>query len=638
MADMKDGFLKVAAASPELRVADCGFNTESIKKEMDRAHKNGVALLVLPELCVTAYTCDDLFTQRALLQAARRSILELAAYTKGKELVAVVGVPLEHKGWLYNTAAVLCDGELLGVVPKSYPPNYGEFYEQRWFAEAPPANERIEIQGRVYPFGSRLLFRCREMKEFVVGAEICEDLFVTLSPGAFLSLAGATVIANPSASDELVGKPAYRRDLVRVQSRKNIGAYVYCNSPPSESTTDLVYSAHNIIAENGYILKESKPFGPGYAETEIDVQLIEGERKRMTSVRKVAWFDGVETVEFSLKSAETALSRPVSQTPFVPGDPAELATRCEDILDIQCAGLRKRLDATGIPRMVLGVSGGLDSTLALLVALRTAAQMGRPASDVVGITMPSFGTTARTKGNAQKLCELTGASFREIDITRSVQQHLADIGHDGATPDTTYENAQARERTQVLMDVANMENGLVVGTGDLSELALGWCTYNGDHMSMYGVNASVPKTLIRHIVRHVADTEGDALKEVLYDILGTPISPELLPTKDGEITQKTEDVIGPYELHDFFLYYAVRWGFTPQKVRRLAVHAFSGSYSGDEIEKWLKVFTKRFFTQQFKRSCLPNGPKVGSVGLSPRGDWRMPSDASYALWMQMLES
>lgn len=634
---MKDGFIKVAAASPQVQVADCAFNTAGIKREIDRACERGVALLVLPELCVTAYTCDDLFTQRVLLRAAQESVLELAAYTKGKELVAVVGAPLEHKGLLYNTAAVLCGGQLLGVVPKSFPPNYGEFYEQRYFAEAPAANEHIEIMGKSYPFGSRLLFSCREIKGFVLGVEICEDLFVTLSPGAYLSLAGATVIANPSASDELVGKPAYRRDLVRVQSRKNIGAYVYCNAPPSESTTDLVYSAHNIIAENGYILAESKPFGEGYAETEIDVQLIKGERRRMTSVRKVVWFDGVEVIEFSLRPRETPLSRRVERMPFVPADPAELAARCEDILDIQCAGLRKRLEHTGISKIILGVSGGLDSTLALLVAARMSAAAGRPASDIIGVTMPAFGTTPRTNGNAKKLCELTGTSLREIDITETVTRHLGDIGHDRTTTDITYENAQARERTQVLMDIANMENGLVLGTGNLSELALGWCTYNGDHMSMYGINSSVPKTLIRGIVRHIADNEGGALGEVLSDILNTPVSPELLPAEGGAATQKTEDVVGPYELHDFLLYYMVRWGFTPQKVRRLAGEAFAGAYTDAEIVRWLRVFARRFFSQQFKRSCLPNGPKVGSVGLSPRGDWRMPSDASAALWLAQLE-
>lgn len=634
---MKDGYIKVAAASPEIRVADCIYNTASIKKAIDRAYKSNVALLVLPELCVTGYTCDDLFTQRTLLESAQKAVLDIAAYTKGKEMVVVLGAPLEHKGWLYNTAAVLCDGELLGVAPKSYPPNYGEFYEQRYFAEAPVSNEHIEIQGNVYPFGRRLLFSCREVKDFVIGAEICEDLFVTLSPGAYLSLAGATVIANTSASDELVGKPSYRRDLVRVQSRKNISAYVYCNAPTSESTTDLVYSAHNIIAENGYILSESKPFGEGYAETEIDVQSIAGERKRMTSVRKVAWFDGIEVIEFSLKSRETELSRGVEKHPFVPEDPVELATRCEDIFDIQCAGLGRRLEHTGIPKMVLGVSGGLDSTLALLVAARTAQKLGRPASDIIGITMPGFGTTDRTRTNAQKLCEIMGTTFRQIDITASVKQHLQDIGHDGKTTDIAYENAQARERTQILMDVANMENGLVIGTGNLSEQALGWSTYNGDHMSMYAVNNSVPKTLVARLIRYAADQAGGELKEVLYDILDTPISPELLPAQDGKITQKTEDVVGPYELHDFFLFYIVRWGFTPTKVRRLANCAFAGEYTDDEIVKWLRVFTKRFFNNQFKRSCVPNGPKIGSVGLSPRGDWRMPSDASYALWMSYLE-
>ncbi len=634
---MKDGFLKVAAASPSLRVADCDYNTAELIAAIDKAAGRGVRLLVLPELAVTSYSCEDLFLQSALLSAAKASLKKLAAATREKNLVAVVGLPLAVDGLLYNAAAVLCGGAVLGVVPKSFIPNYTEFYEARRFAGAPRENTAIELNGETVVFGAKQLFRCRELPEFVLGVEICEDLFTAISPCAWHAKAGATVVANPSASDELVTKPAFRRNLVAVQSAKTTCAYVYANAGPGESTNDVVFSAHDLIAENGALLAESRPFGEGWCETEIDLQRIANDRLRMTSVRGGERPAGYAVTEFSLALEETKLTREVAQRPFVPERGEERAERCEDILNIQCAALAKRLEHAHSDTAVIGVSGGLDSTLALLVTHRAFKAAGRPLSGILGISMPCFGTTSRTKSNAQKLCETLGVTFKEIDITQAVRVHLRDLGHDGATPDVTFENAQARERTQVLMDTANSRNGLVIGTGDLSELALGWCTYNGDHMSMYAVNCSVPKTLVRYLVRHIADGDA-ALKATLYDILDTPVSPELIPSDGKEMVQKTEEIIGPYELHDFFLYYCVRWGFAPKKILRLAVYAFAGVYEKDEIAKWLRLFYKRFFIHQFKRTCVPGGPKIGSVSLSPRGDWRMPADAVGALWQKELET
>lgn len=632
---MKDGFLKVKAVSPEIRVADVAFNKEKIIDATAKAAAEGVSLVVLPELAITSYSCEDLFLQTKLMESAASAAVEIAKTTEGKNLVAVVGMPLTVDGLLYNTAAVMCGGRILGVVPKSFIPNYTEFYEGRRFSEAPAENGEAIIAGEKYPFGTKLLFRCREMSEFVLAAEICEDLFVSVSPSGLHALAGATVIANPSASDEIVCKPDFRRKLVAVQSGKICAAYVYCNAHETESTTDVVFSAHNIIAENGAILAESEPFGAGECATEIDLNKIENERRRTTSVRPNDK-NGYETIEFSLKKNEVKLTRAVSSRPFIPSADAERHERCEDILNIQCAALKKRLVHSHVKTAVIGVSGGLDSTLALLVTARAFSELSRPLTDVIGISMPCFGTTERTKSNAQTLCERLGVTFKEIDITDSVKAHLKDMGHDGVTFDVSFENAQARERTQLLMDIANMENGLVIGTGDLSELALGWCTYNGDHMSMYSVNCSVPKTLVRFLVRHIAEG-NEAVRATLYDVLDTPVSPELLPSDGKEINQKTEDIIGPYELHDFFLYYAVRWGFTPEKILRLAVYAFAGEYDRETIKKWLKMFFRRFFVHQFKRSCVPNGPKIGSVSLSPRGDWRMPSDASGELWLAAIE-
>ncbi len=631
---MKDGFLKVSAISPEMKVADVEFNKARIIEAVEKASGENTALLVLPELAVTSYSCEDLFLQTKLIESAASATVEIAKTTEGRNIVVVVGVPLTVNGLLYNAAAVICGGRILGFVPKSFIPNYTEFYEGRRFAKAPTENGEAVVCGESYPFGTKLLFRCREMPEFVLAAEICEDLFVSVSPSSLHTLAGATVIANPSASDEIVCKPDFRRKLVAVQSGKTVSAYVYCNAHETESTTDVVFSAHNIIAENGVILAESEPFKEGCCSTEIDLNRLTNERRRTTSVRPNN-AEGYQVIEFSLKKNETKLTRFVSARPFIPSGDEERRERCEDILNIISAALKKRVNHSRVKTAVIGVSGGLDSTLALLVTARAFAEMGRPATDVIGISMPCFGTTARTKSNAQKLCESLGVTFRETDITSSVKSHLKDMGHDGATFDVAFENAQARERTQLLMDVANMENGMVIGTGDLSELALGWCTYNGDHMSMYSVNCSVPKTLVRFLVRHVAD-ENASVKETLYDILDTPVSPELLPSDGKVINQKTEDIIGPYELHDFFLYYSVRWGFAPEKILRLALYAFNGEYDKSTIESWLKMFYKRFFIHQFKRSCVPNGPKIGSVSLSPRGDWRMPSDASGELWLSSI--
>ena len=552
--------------------------------------------------------------------------------------MALVGLPLLVRGKLYNCAAVLCRGRLLGLVPKTYLPNYGEFYEKRQFTPGSTEVETLTVCGQQVPFGTSLLFRCREMPSFVLGVELCEDLWSALPPSTFHALAGATVIANLSASDETVGKAEYRRALVANQSARLLCGYLYASAGHGESTQDMVFAGHDLIAETGTLLAETAPFAGGHAETELDCQRMESERARNTSFEPST--DGYQTVDFSLTLTNTALTRFVDPTPFVPGDPQRRAERCELILKMQADGLAKRLEHAHAKTAVIGISGGLDSCLALLVAVRAMKQLRRPTTDVLAVTMPCFGTTRRTRSNAEILCEELHVSFSEIDIANTVHSHFADIGQDESVLDVTFENGQARVRTLELMDTANRTGGLVVGTGDLSELALGWATYNGDHMSMYGVNAGVPKTLVRHLVRYEADIAAtDALRTVLLDILDTPVSPELLPAKDGEIAQKTEDLVGPYELHDFYLYYVLRFGFGPAKIFRLAKAAFAGraEYPDEVLYKWLRNFYWRFFAQQFKRSCLPDGPKIGSVTLSPRGDWRMPSDAAAALWLAELE-
>ena len=634
---MKHGFLKTAAASPEIRVADCAYNAEQIIKTMRQAAAAGVRLLVLPELCVTGYTCGDLFLQSTLIEGAERAVLKIMEDSRGLSMVTVIGAPLVRDGKLYNCGVVLLDGEILGVVPKKHLPNYGEFYEKRHFTPAPDGCGEIRLGARRYPFGNKLLFSCFDMPDFCLGVEICEDWWVPSPPSAAHALAGATVLANISASNETIGKAAYRRELVKGQSARLVCGYVYADAGEGESTTDMVYSGHNLIAENGSLLNESQLFSSGLTVSEIDVGRMRAERRRLTN-----FFEEMpkeyQTVEFRLPMKECTLTRHVPEHPFIPLDKKERAACCEAILSMQSAGLSKRLSHTQAKTAVVGISGGLDSCLALLVAVRAMDKLKKSRSDIIAVTMPCFGTTERTRQNAVRLSKHLGVTLREIDITDSVLRHFRDIGHDEGDHSVVYENGQARERTQVLMDIANAAGGLVIGTGDLSELALGWATYNGDHMSMYGVNASVPKTLIRHIVGYAADTAKNAgLKEVLSDILNTPVSPELLPAENGEISQKTEQLVGPYELHDFFLYYIVRWGFAPSKVYRLACYAFDGKYDNKTLLYWLKNFYRRFFSQQFKRSCLPDGPKVGSVALSPRGDWRMPSDASAALWLSEIE-
>ena len=636
---MRDGFLKAAALSPALRVADCAYNTQQIIAQLKDAAARGVKLAVFPEFCLTGYTCGDLFLQHTLQQGALTGLQSILDASRELDVVALVGLPLLVRGKLYNAAAGLCRGRLLGLVPKTYLPNYGEFYEKRQFTPGSTEVEWVTVCGQQVPFGTSLLFRCCEMPSFVLGVEICEDLWSALPPSTFHALAGATVVANLSASDETVGKAEYRRALVQNQSARLLCGYLYASAGHGESTQDMVFGGHDLIAENGTLLSEALPFAGGWAETEIDCQRMESERARNTSFEPSA--EGYQTVEFHLEPTETPLTRWVDPTPFVPHDQRLRAQRCELILKMQADGLAKRLEHARAKTAVIGISGGLDSCLALLVAVRALKQLGRPTTDVLAVTMPCFGTTRRTRSNAEILCDELHVSFREIDIAATVHSHFADIGQDEKVLDVTFENGQARVRTLELMDLANRTGGLVVGTGDLSELALGWATYNGDHMSMYGVNASVPKTLVRHLVQYEADiASSETLKTVLLDILDTPVSPELLPAKEnGDIAQKTEDLVGPYELHDFYLYHVLRFGFGPEKIFRLAKAAFAGraEYPDSVLYKWLRNFYWRFFAQQFKRSCLPDGPKVGSVTLSPRGDWRMPSDAAAALWLAELE-
>lgn len=634
---MKYGFLRAAAASPGLRVADVAYNTQEIIKSMREYAARNAQLLCLPEFCLTGYTCSDLFLQETLICGAEQGLAEILAASCGLNLVTVVGLPVRRNGKLYNCAAVVCDGKLLGLVPKTHLPNYSEFYEKRHFLPGPAQASPMELAGQQTLFGTNLLFACRQMPEFVLGVEICEDLWAPIPPSCAHALAGATVIANLSASDETVGKAAYRRDLVCGQSARLLCGYLYADAGHGESTTDMTFAAHDLIAENGTLLAEAGPFEDGRAVTELDLGRMVQERTRNTTFEPHT--EGYTTVSFDLEPVEVPLTRKVSPTPFVPRDDAARAERCELILRIQAEGLAKRMEHTHARCAVVGISGGLDSCLALLVAVRACHILGRDPRDIVAITMPCFGTSKRTRSNAEILCEALDVSFQEINITATVQSHFADIGQDPETYDVTFENCQARVRTLELMDYANKNGGFVIGTGDLSELALGWATYNGDHMSMYGVNAGVPKTLVRHIVRYVADTCGkETLSRVLLDILDTPVSPELLPAAaDGSFSQQTEKLVGPYELHDFYLYYVLRFGFGPKKIYHLALAAFAGRYEPEVLLAWLNNFYRRFFAQQFKRSCLPDGPKVGSVTLSPRADWRMPSDACNALWMRELD-
>ena len=635
---MRDGFVKVAAATPRIRVADCAYNAGQVTGLAREAAALGVKVIAFPELCLTGYTCGDLFLQDALLDGAEAALAAVLTATEGMDLLIALGLPVRHGGELYNCAAVLHRGRLLGLTPKCFLPNYGEFYERRWFASGRAVRGYAALAGQTAPLAPRQIFQCPAAPGLAVGAEVCEDLWAPEPPSVELARAGATLILNLSASDEVVGKAAYRRQLVASQSARLLCAYVYADAGRGESTTDLVFAGHDLVAENGTILAESR-FQTGLTVTEIDTARLLYERRRNTTFEDRQDLDLFWYHQVDLAPAETALTRPISPSPFVPADEGVRAERCEEILTIAAQGLAQRLEHTGCGRAVLGLSGGLDSTLAALIAARALDLLGRPRGDLLCVTMPCFGTTKRTRSNAEILAQRLGAELKTVDITRAVNQHFADIGQDPESHDVTFENAQARERTQVLMDLANQLGGLVVGTGDLSELALGWCTYNGDQMSMYAVNASIPKTLVRYVVDYAARTAGDAaLAQTLADILDTPVSPELLPAVDGEISQKTEDLVGPYELHDFFLYYAVRWAFPPRKVLRLAEYAFAGAYDRQTILKWLKTFYRRFFAQQFKRSAAPDGPKVGTVALSPRGDWRMPSDGAVTLWLKELEN
>ena len=645
---MRDGFVKVAAGTPEIRVADCRYNAEQIFTLMREADKQGVRVLALPELCLTGYTCGDLFLQDTLLKGAEEGLATILEATKNLDMLTALGLPVKNPwdGKLYNCAAVIHRGEIRGLVPKTWLPNYGEFYEMRWFASGKDLDASVELCGRSVSLCTNLVWACDTMPDLVVGVELCEDLWASTPPSVALAQAGATVILNLSASDATVGKAEYRRALVTGQSARLLCGYVYANAGEGESSTDLVFDGHSLVAENGALLAERR-FASGLAVSEIDVARLAYERRRMNTftppqrdpVKDINCL-GVGRTFFSLETGTTTLTRPVSPTPFIPEDEAARDEHCEEIILLAALGLKKRLEHTRAGAAVVGLSGGLDSTLAILITAVAMKLLDRPASDIIAVTMPCFGTTDRTRDNAVELAGRLGATLKRIDIGAAVKQHFKDIGQSMENTDVTFENAQARERTQVLMDVANQCGGLVVGTGDLSELALGWATYNGDHMSMYGVNAGIPKTLVRHLVRHIAGDKAEedrALSTVLEDILDTPVSPELLPAVGGQIAQKTEDLVGPYELHDFFLYYAVRWAFPPRKVLRLAEHAFGRAYDRATILKWLRTFYRRFFAQQFKRSCLPDGPKVGTVSLSPRGDWRMPSDAVAALWLEELE-
>jgi len=634
---MRDGFIKVAAITPKVTVADVKTNAQELCKLIMEAVEQKAKLIVLPELCITGYTCQDLFYQEILLREAKEALFQIADFTAEYDALIFVGLPLEYNGKLYNVAAAVQNGKILGIVPKKYLPNYHEFYEVRHFAKGMDEPIMIELKdGVVVPMGTKLLFSCKELPELKTAAEICEDLWTPNPPSISHALAGATVIVNLSASDEITGKDIYRKNLVSGQSARLLCGYIYASSGGGESTQDVVYSGHNLIAENGIVLAESKRFKDEIIYTELDVKRLAAERRKMSTFEVEG--SGYQEISFSWKMEKTEITRFIDPAPFVPSSKLDRDKRCEEILAIQACGLKKRLEHIGAQSAVVGISGGLDSTLALLVTVKAFDMLHIPREKITAVTMPGFGTTDRTYDNAVNLIQCLGAEFMEVSIVDAVQIHFRDIGQDEKVHDVTYENSQARERTQILMDIANKKGGLVIGTGDMSELALGWATYNGDHMSMYAVNCSVPKTLVRHLVRYYADTcKMDKLSKVLYDVLDTPVSPELLPPEDGKIAQKTEDIVGPYELHDFYLYYLLRLGYTPAKIYRLAKIAFLGVYEDEVILKWLKIFIRRFFSQHFKRSCLPDGPKVGTVAVSPRGDLRMPSDASSKIWMDELE-
>lgn len=632
---MKHGFITLSAGVPEVSVAAPTKNAESICRLIDEAYEKNAAVLTLPELSVTGYTCSDLFFSDSLIKSAERAVESIIEHTKGKKMLVFVGVPVSAYGKLYNCAAVVSNGELLGLVPKTNIPNYSEFYELRHFTPAPETDSVVRFCGRDVNFGVHQIFSCAEMPSLRVSAEICEDMWVADTPSTHHAMAGATVIVNLSASNETVCKDAYRKMLVTSASGKLICAYVYADVGVGESTTDIVFSGHSMIAQNGAVTAETLPFAGEYGKSRIitsvcDLLHLEHDRRRMNTV-KPEYAEKYTVTEFSLDIKETDITGIINPRPFIPGGREDKKAVCSRITDIQAAGLAKRIRASHAKGCVVALSGGLDSTLALLVTVKAFDMLGMSHKAITTVTMPCFGTTSRTRSNAEIMALELDTSFRCIDIKEAVDIHFRDIGHDPSDLSVVYENSQARERTQIIMDIANADGSLVIGTGDLSELALGWATYNGDHMSNYGVNAGVPKTLVRHIVSYFADEAEDGGKEslarVLRDVLATPVSPELLPAKDGEIAQKTEDIVGPYDLHDFYLYHFMRWGETPDKIMREAEAAFADEFDSETIKKWLNIFLRRFYTQQFKRSALPDGPKVGSAALSPRGDWRMPSDA-----------
>ena len=640
---MKHGFLKVACATPKIKVADASYNVNEIINIAKEANDVSIKVLVFPELCISSYTCGDLIYSSVLLKASLDALKSYIIETEDYDMLSVLGLPIMHNNKIYNCAAVVKSGKLLGIVPKTNLPSYGEFCEGRYFSPCPDENDYYIFEGETIPFGRNILFSCATMPTLKLGVEICEDIWVTASPSNTLSSAGATLIANLSASPEVVTKEEFRKSLVSYQSAKTVSAYMYANCGEGESTTDVVFSGHSLIVENGTVLAERLPFdysAPKFISADVDLEKISSERRRKNTVSNDS-NKNIITVNFDFSIEKTKISQFIDPHPFVPSDKDELSKRAQTIRKIQAYGLKQRMEASGTEKCVIGISGGLDSCLALLSTVYTFDIMGKDRKNIISVTMPCFGTTKRTRSNAQILSEELGTDFRVVDISEAVKVHFADIGHNSDDHNVVYENAQARERTQVLMDIANAENALVIGTGDLSELALGWATYNGDHMSMYGLNSDIPKTLIRHIVAFYADEYGkmgnDKVKDVLYDILDTPVSPELLPSIDGKIAQKTEDLVGPYEIHDFYLFYMLRFNFAPDKLFRLAKVALGDKYDDETLLKWLRVFVRRFFNQQFKRSCLPDGPKVGSVGISPRGDLKMPSDASYAQWLKIVD-
>lgn len=638
---MKDGYITAAAITPHIKVADVSHNVNEIIRLMKIADNSHAHILVFPELCITGYTCHDLFLQNTLLKGAKAGLHQIIESSANTNAVIFVGLPLEKDNKLYNVAAIICKGELLGFVPKQYLPNYGEFYEVRHFTPGNDAVVDFDFDGNIVPFGQNIIISVPSCDNARIACEICEDLWVANPPSSRHACNGANIIVNLSAGNELVGKDSYRRSLVAATSARLMCGYVYASAGDGESTQDVVFSGHNMIAENGTLLEEALPFSNTeiiYAD--IDTQKLCSERKRMnTFTMDNACTGNYVTIKATVDYCDCSLTRQYEAHPFVPEDEATKNLRCSHILSIQSSGLKKRLAHIGCPSAVIGISGGLDSTLALLVTAKAYDMLGLDRSNIIAVTMPCFGTTDRTYNNACELTRKLGATLREINIEASVRQHFIDIDHDYNNHNVVYENGQARERTQILMDIANEVNGIVIGTGDMSELALGWATYNGDHMSMYAVNSGVPKTLVRHLVRYYADTCNDSgLAAVLMDVLDTPVSPELLPPENGVISQKTEDLVGPYDLHDFFLYYMLRFGFSPSKIFRIAKLAFNGQFDNDTILKWEKTFVRRFFSQQFKRSCLPDGPKVGSTAVSPRGDLRMPSDAVAKLWLDELEN